>query len=159
MRRLYAEVHATAERRLRRWKWAASFIVAAAAGLAFLVLATRTELRVEGHQLVLRWGTPPSIAEESPQLRPEAPAVALEQADQRSDRSVEDQIRVLSKIVHTMARDSSSRGDDFERDLEALQRRLIDLQRQIDRRFFDTEKDLRTLYKWQFVRNDKREIQ
>jgi hypothetical protein len=135
------------------------FVAATAASLAFVVLVTRMELRVEEHQLVVRWGSPPPVAMESTPLQPDAVAVLPDRKDAPVARTVEDQLRVLSRLVHTIVKDSAKYDEDSQREINWLKVRVRELQGQMDRRFLDTEKDLRTLYKWQFVRNEKGELQ
>jgi hypothetical protein len=159
VRRLYAELQQAAERRARRWKWAAVLVAASLAGLVFFTLVARLELRVEPDQLVLRWGQP-SLPEQPQAPAPVEPVtVGINQADLQAPRRTGDQVVVLSKLIHTLAGDTANRDETHEREIARLKREFNDLQRQIDRRFQDTEKDLRTLYKWQFVRNDKGELQ
>jgi hypothetical protein len=153
---LYAALHRRSQRRARRWRWAALFALATAAGLAFLALSMRLEMRVEQHQLVVRWGTVP--AEPPPALPTERETDVLppgEAGDLRAGPDMAEQVALLSQIVRTLVRDGQNQEQQRKDEIARLQARLDDLQRRTDHRLTDAEKDLRTLYKAQFVLREK----
>src|SRR5262245_18431512 len=96
--RLYRAEDDRRARQLRRWRRAAVALAVAAAVL-LLVVGLRLELRVEAHQLVVRWGTPPAA--------PESPPVA--RAEARPDRATQEQVQLLGELVHALAGDLEAR--------------------------------------------------
>src|SRR5439155_9100593 len=60
---LYRQAAARQGRKVRRWRRLAGALVAVAAGLGLLAFGLHLELRLEAHQLVLRWGSPPPAPE------------------------------------------------------------------------------------------------
>src|SRR5260370_37613156 len=56
---LYHQAAARQQRHLQRWRRAAVLFFGAAAALVALALVPRLEVRLDGHQFVLRWANPP----------------------------------------------------------------------------------------------------
>jgi anti-sigma factor RsiW len=145
--RVYREAAARQMQRLRRWRRAAAALGAAAALLAAALLL-RLELRVDGEQLVLRWGaapepapvarqpeppTQPPPAEAPPRVVAEPPAVSAED------------VRLLKQLIHALAASLDARDRQQLQDLLALQQRLDRLQAQADARWETTERYISAL--------------
>jgi hypothetical protein len=147
--RIYVASQRQIERRLQRWRWAALVAFATAAGLAILALATRFEFRLEGQQVVLRWGdvpTAPAGVEPVEPTRDLFPTV--DRRSQQPAPDVAEQVAVLNQIVRTLLRESLREDDQqSKQELARLEARLAELQRRTQ----EAERDLRTLYKAQFV--------
>src|SRR5262249_18501644 len=131
--RLYRDAAQRDARRARRWRIAAvGFGVTAA--LLLLVFGLRLEGRVEAHQGVLRWGAVPEPVAPAPLpviVRQEVPPTV----------SVEE-VLLLKELVHALAADVES---SERRQLESavrLQQRLDQMQRQTQRQWSDTERDV-----------------
>jgi hypothetical protein len=108
-----------------------------------LVLAAglNLEVRLEGHQVVLRWGSPPP---EPP--RPDAPPAPAVPEWVAHAAAVEEQVQLLSEIVRTLEKDVDDRDQRRQQELAVLQARLRVLQGQIQRRWSETEDNLKALY-------------
>src|SRR5438445_5585270 len=78
-------------RTVRFWRRVAVACCGAAAALAAITLVLRMELRLEPHQLVLRWGPLPAGGQAVP-----LPQEFLAQARQRDSPETEEQLRLLS---------------------------------------------------------------
>src|SRR5581483_1751677 len=70
--RLYRAAAQAQERRSRRWRRAALVFAGLAAALVLFAILPSLEVRCEGHQFVVRWGTPPAPSSE-PQPAPRPP--------------------------------------------------------------------------------------
>ena len=134
--RIYRETAAAEKHRLRRWRRVAVVVSAVAASLGFAAVALRLEVRVEDHQMVLRWGTPPPLPEPSP--APPAPPTQLAPEDVRRLAAVEDQMRLMTEIVHALAGTTGSaeaRDRQRQREIAQLHERLVELQKQTAQRW------------------------
>lgn len=138
--RLYRDAAERRARQARRWRF-----IAAGVGVAAVVLlalfALRLEVRLEGHQMVLRWGVPPEPAAPVPPppvVIREVPAVSAEE------------VQLLKELVHALAADVESSERRSLASVVRLQQRLDDMQRQTQRRWADTERDVSALYTAQF---------
>jgi hypothetical protein len=141
---LYRQAAERQERRLRRWRRTAALVTAAAALFAFFAFGLRLEARIETYQLVLRWGSPPPAPEGQGASLPAATTPAPELPKEvPSNRSAEEQLQLLSKLIHALVDDLQAlerRGREdsyqFQARLQAVQqqsvRRCADLQRSID---------------------------
>jgi hypothetical protein len=131
--------------RVRRWRRVALGLTGVAAFLAVLALGVRLEARVEGGQLVLRWGPPPDGAASEQRDTPfnKHPEALAEPA---SARALEDQLHTVSKILHALAddlRELERREQVNNADMHA---RLKEIQEWNLRRFAALEKNLEALY-------------
>src|SRR5262245_7783395 len=131
--RLYRAEADRRARQLRRWRRAAVALAGAAAVL-LLVVGLRLELRVEAHQLVVRWGTPP----------PAPPPVA--RAEARPDRATQEQVQLLGELVHALAGDLEARDQRQRGELRRLQAQLERLRWQSEQRWAATEDNVSALY-------------
>jgi hypothetical protein len=143
--RLYREAARRQTQRLRRWRrLAAVGLTAAAALLAVLVL--KLEVRVDGNQLVLRWGPPPP---EAPRPAPQPPPGAKEQPARDAD------LELVKELVHLLAVDVQTRDREHKEALAALRERLDALRGEVEGRWAATERDVLALYTAQFGSRDK----
>jgi hypothetical protein len=134
--RLYREAVRFQEGRLRRWRRAAAVMVAAAA-LVLLAFLLNLEVRVDGHQLVVRWGSPPEPVAPTPmivQAPPAPPAISAEE------------VRLLRDLIHALAADVEDRDYRRQQALARLQLRLETLQTQTERRLADNERTSAAFY-------------
>lgn len=124
-------------RRARRWRRLAS-CAAAAAAVVFLAVILRVEIRLEAHQVSLRWGAPAAPPQPDPvaaPLPPTPPPVVpnLEVADAK----VREQVEVLNELLN---------GQQDE--LTRLHGWIAELQRQLTasaRQWRTTERDVAAL--------------
>jgi Putative zinc-finger len=131
--RLYQEASQLQQRRLRRWRRIAVVFSAAAAAL-LLILGLRLEVRVQAHEVVLRWGTPPEHQElPAPQPRPQALA-----------QSHEDNY-LTQQLIHALAEDVAVRDRENQESLGSLEARVNALQRQAQERWDATQRFVSTL--------------
>jgi hypothetical protein len=140
--RIYRDAASRQARRLRRWRRAAAAACAAAAVLA-AVLLLRLEVRLDGHQAVLRWGDPPAPppavvkVEPQPQVQPpEAPPRVVVAAPAEVGA---EEVRLLKQLIHALAANLETCDRQQVRELAALRKRLDRLQAQADERWAATE--------------------
>jgi anti-sigma factor RsiW len=122
-------------RRSRRWRWTALAMTGAAAAVAFIAAALRFEVRVEPHQVSLRWADAPVPAAPAPTPTP-APQVLVPKAT-APDAKFREQMQVLGELVHGQ-----------EEVIGQLQDQIAELRRQLAanaRRWQSTERDVAAL--------------
>jgi Putative zinc-finger len=137
--RLYHEDARREHQRLRRWRRAALCSFAAAA-VVLLALAVGLELRVDHHQVVLRWGTPPV------DFGPLDAPPSLGKPGQGPAAVNSEQLRLVTELVHALADDAAARDRVNQESLALLQVRLDALQRQAQDRWNATERYVSALH-------------
>jgi len=137
--RLYQEAGRRQHVRLRRWRRAALACCAAAAGL-LIALGLRLEVRVEGHQAVVRWGTPPAA------LPDQAPAAAAVLPGPAPAAVNAEEVRLVHQLIHALADDVAYRDRQNQEALGFLETRLDALQHQAQDRWNATERYVSALY-------------
>lgn len=142
---LYQEAARVQRRPQRRW-WVAGAGLAAAVliGLALLKL----EVCAEGHQLVIRWGAPPSAPVDlTPTPAPNPPVVLA------ANPESEERLKFIADYLNALARDAENREKSLKAELSRLQARQNQLQAQSAQsaeRMAATERDVAVLYNVQF---------
>jgi hypothetical protein len=141
--RLYREAAERQERRARRWRRAALACCAAAA-LLLLVVGLRLQVRVDAHQLIVRWGSAPEPLAGVPAPPRDAPppdtpdALALAEARER--------LELMSNLIHALNEDLEARDAQQKQALKRLQARLDEMQFQGNVRWGETERNIAALY-------------
>jgi anti-sigma factor RsiW len=141
---LYRRAAERQRRRLRRWRWAAVTGFAAAAAVLLLALGLNLEVRLEPHQVVVRWGRPPDPPAQTPREAPQPAPVAV-RPEPRPAVDLRDQVQVLSELVQALADDVEARDRGHQEQLARLQARLDEWRRQTTQRWMDTERDVAAL--------------
>jgi anti-sigma factor RsiW len=137
--RLFGEAAARRARTRRRWRRAAA--LAAAAAVVLLGFSLKLEVRVEGHQVVLRWGTPPATPETpTPPPLPHAPRRERAPAEVTAA-----DLRLVRDLIHALAADVESRDRDTQQALLRLSDRLDGLGQQAQERWASTQQLLSAL--------------
>jgi anti-sigma factor RsiW len=131
--RLYQEAARRQERQLRHWRRLACVALAAAAVL-LLVFGLKLEVRLEQHQLVLRWGAPPPVP---------APLVVVPQEPPPASAA---EVRVVRDLLHLLAADVEERDRQMRQGLADMAGRLDSLQGQTQQRWASAQRDLNGLY-------------
>src|SRR6266545_659417 len=104
---IHAQALAMQARSMRRWKrFAVAAAALAASLLAFLLI--RPDVRVGDGQLVIRWGPE----------REQPPALA--QAQPSRDSDLEERIRLLNSLVHSLQKQMDSSDQQFRKDVEFM---------------------------------------
>jgi hypothetical protein len=141
--RLYRQAALRQERKLGRWRRAGVALLAVAAML-LMVLALKLEVRLEGHQAVFRWGSPPvapAPVEPSPPLvQKEAPPTVV----------TAEEVQLMKELIRALAADVAYRDDRQQLALTQLRGRLDALQRQAQQRWDATAEEVGALYTAQF---------
>ncbi len=122
-------------RRSRRWRRAALAMTAAAATVLSVTAALRFEVRVELHQVSLRWADAPAPVAPAPTPAP-APQVLVPKAT-APDARFREQMLALGELVHGQ-----------EEVIGQLQDQIAELRRQLAanaRRWQSTERDVAAL--------------
>jgi hypothetical protein len=140
--RLYREAARRQAQRLRRWRRRAVASLAAAAVL-LVAFGLNLEVRLERHQVVLRWGTPPQA--EAPRPAPPMPDAARPNA---ADRDAE--MQLVKDLIHLLAADVQARDSEQKEALLALRARFEALRAHTNERWAATDRDLTALYTVQF---------
>jgi hypothetical protein len=137
---IYRTAAAAAEsRRLRRWRRLALAACAAAAAL-LLFVSGRLEVRVDAHQLVVRWKAAP--APEAP--APTSPAVAAAAPPAPGPSPAE--WRVANALLQALVDDAKLRDVQHQQDVTRLRAQIEELQRQTTRRWALAEQKITALY-------------
>lgn len=126
-----------------RGKWHRRVLVVAAALLLVGVVLWRAEIRIDQHQLTVRWGMPtPEVPK--PQMQPvaKAPAVTNHDADER--------IQLLNELVHALATEVNTSSQRREADNIEFQRRLAKLEEDARTYRAGAERTFAALYTAQF---------
>jgi hypothetical protein len=136
-----AERQARSARRWRRIACAAGVCLAVVTALA---VGFRLEVRVEGHQAILRWGAPPELP-----ATPPAPAPVPSPRPTAPD-AAEEQLHLLGELVQALSADVRGRDERLRQEIEVLRRQLREVHLQSVRRYEDADRDLTALYQAQF---------
>jgi anti-sigma factor RsiW len=131
---IYQEASRRQLRRVRLWRRLAVSLSAAAAAL-LLVVGLRLELRVDAHQVVVRWGTSPELPQSDP-VQP-APGLAAVNAEHAY---------LTQQLIHALADDVAARDRENQDSLGTLEARLEALQQQQQERWDATQRLVSTLY-------------
>jgi hypothetical protein len=131
-------------RSARRWRRAACAAGVCLAMVTALAVRVRLEVRVDGEQVVVRWGTPPAPPP-APPVRVIVPPLPPTAPD-----GTEEQLRLLGELVQALAADGRGRDERRQEEIEALRRQLREIYQQSVRRWENAERDLTALYQAQF---------
>jgi hypothetical protein len=146
--RLYRDAAESQGRRLRRWRRIATAAVAAAAVVFLALFLSRLEVRLDNHQLVLRWGDVPPQPEvpvpPTPPPQPEPPVITLSPPATTAD--IEDRLRLLSELVQELSNDADRREVRRLEEMARLRTQVQNLQQQLIEQRLATEKDVAALY-------------
>jgi hypothetical protein len=155
--RLYQEAGAQHERRLRRWRRAALAVMTAAAAAILIIGLLRLEVRVEAHQVVLRWGAPPAMPELAPQ--PVAPQVIDEPrpvaVNPAPTQEMENQLKLVTELTQLLASEIETRDRRQGQEIARLQGRMQELHHQMAQWRVATERDVAALYAGQYLTSKK----
>ncbi len=146
--RLFQRAADQQRRRMRRWRRAATAVCGLAAGL-LLVLLLRMEIRVEAHELVLRWGQKAQKA--SPVEIPKTEPTVIVRREVIANPEMEEQLRVIRETLHALAGSLDARDVMVRQKLSQLETRLEAVRRQDGQRWNETERNVAALYKAVFV--------
>ncbi len=143
--RLYRASAAQASRRQRVWRRAALLATGVAALVAIMAFL-RFEAHFQSHQLILRWGAA-SAADISPQVAtPEADAAPSSLASRRA-QSLEDELQLVSKLIHALADDLQEQDRQHRLGASELLTRLRAIEQQSNGRYVALEKEIESLYR------------
>jgi len=134
------------ERRLRRWRRVALLVSSAAALFAVLALGLRLEARVEPHQLVLRWGSLPPAADVPLPAHPKTWPVPDPPKAAQPVRSSDEQLQLLSKLIHALLDDLQALERREREDTSQLHAGLQASQQQNIQRCADLQHSIDALY-------------
>ena len=133
------------ERVVRRWRSVALAGVAAALAL----LAVRVEIRMDGRQMVVRWGRNEPVAQRAEVL----PAPVAVREDLAPSTKVADQldalserVKVLNELVRALAANVDGGDRDRSEELVKVRQELAAVQELYHKRFSETERDVSALY-------------
>jgi anti-sigma factor ChrR (cupin superfamily) len=146
--RLFQQAAAHQKRRMRRWRRAAAAVCGLAAAL-LLVLLLRMEIRIEAHELVLRWGEKPP--ESLPDSFPKAEPTVIVRREVIGNPEMEEQLRVIRETLHALAGNLDARDAVVRQKLGQLETRLEAVRRQDGQRWNETERNVAALYKAVFI--------
>jgi hypothetical protein len=121
--RLYAEAARRQQNQTRRSRRAAVALLGAAA-LLLLMLGLKLEVRLDGRQLVVRWGAAP----ESAAFAPDRPSPQIVVADPPPPSINGEEFQLMKDLIHALAADADTRDRQWQREVATLQARLEALQ-------------------------------
>jgi hypothetical protein len=144
--RLYRASAAQAGRRQRGWRRVA-LLAAGVAALVAIMAFLRFEAHFQSHQLVLRWGPAPT-ADTSPSVpAPAASAAASSSMASHQAQGLEDEVQLLSKLIHALADDLQEQDRQHRLGASELLTRLRAIEQQSNRRYVALEKEIESLYR------------
>jgi hypothetical protein len=146
--RLYCDAADARQRRLRRWRRIAVALGIATAAALLVAVGLRCEVRVEAHQVVVRWGTPPPAPDAVPPLPP-APLI-VEHVASGVSPEVEERLRMLGELIETLAAEGEARDRRQSEELVRLKARLQEMRLEAARWHESTKRDVTALYQVQF---------
>jgi hypothetical protein len=132
----------SAARRRSARLWQVAAVVSLAVMLA--VWLVRVEARIDGRELILRWGrpeVPPPVVETRTIVVREDPAALA---------GIEERIKLLNELVHAVARNHMTTDQPWREELETLRREVTALHQTYHQRLGETERDVSALYTAQF---------
>jgi hypothetical protein len=138
--RLYREAAVTQQGQTRRWRRRAAVVTGLAAALVLVLLGLRLEMRLDRHQLVLRWGSPPT------EPAPPAPVLVPELPPEYASADTAEQLQVLRKLIHALAADVRNRDLRRQEQIAQLHTQVRYLEHQSRRQWTATQRDVDTLY-------------
>jgi hypothetical protein len=142
--RLYREAAERAARRSRRWRAVAVVVASAAAlWLAFTVLG-RLQVRLEAHQLTVRWGATEAADPLPPGSLPPS-----------GSPDAEAHLRLLTELVHGLAADAEGRDRRTRDELAQIHRYLQRQRRELDVRFENVDRHLAAVDAVQVILSQK----
>jgi hypothetical protein len=142
--RVFQDAAALQHRRARRWRRATVALCALAASL-LLIVCLRLELRIDAHQLVIRWS---DVPKEQPLVASPAPEpTVIVRQEFVTDPKVEEQLRVLHDTVHALAGSQETRDARLRQVMGLMQARFETLQLQDTRRWSENDRNFAALYK------------
>jgi hypothetical protein len=142
---IYAASHDRYVRSSRRWRRIAGTAAALAAGILLVAVLPRLEVRLGGHELVLRWGT----ADPPPPAAPDAVLHArLDQLDDRlAARNTDDErLNELKDLLLTLAADVDDRDRRQQHELDNTIRQIALLDAATREQFRRTSETSAALY-------------
>ena len=140
---LYREAARREQRRLRRWRRVALACGAGLAALLLLTIGLNFEVRLERHQFVLRWGTPPPSDE--PAIQNGAVGVSPREHPVAGDE-MQRRLQVLDQLVQELAGNVQALEVKQAQELERLRTGLQELKQQAVLHQEMTGKDVDALY-------------
>jgi anti-sigma factor RsiW len=146
--RLYQEAVRRQERQARRWRRVAATVMGLAAAVAMLSVGLRLEVRIEGQQLVLRWGPPAAVTETQsvPDRTGDLPRVAQGPVESRAATAAADQTALMSNLIRAVADYVQELDRRQHQDVARLQKRLDGLDLENTRRWTAFQKNVDALY-------------
>lgn len=153
--RLYRDAAERQRRRLRRWRRLACASVAAAAVLLLALLLARMEVRLDGHQLVVRWGGDPAPEQPTPPAPTPQVVERVVAAPSPATVEIEQQLRLLTELVQALSHDADLHAERRQQEMSRLRNEVQGLQQQLTQLRLATEKDVAALYAAQFSDKQK----
>ena len=109
------------------------------------------EFRIDGHQLVVRWGNPPTLSAVETNAEPAPPPP--EDNNRTAAPHGDERIRVLNELIHALAADIESRDQQRQQDVASLKRKIALLEEDTRDQWAESERSLAALYTAQFGNN------
>ena len=105
-------------------------------------------LRLDAHQLTLRWGGAPAAEAVPPPRGPDVPPP--EALQERASADMERRLELMSNLIHALNEDLEERDAQQRQALRRVQARLDELQFQGNARLGEAERNIAALYTAQF---------
>jgi hypothetical protein len=154
--RLLQDAAALQLRRARRWRRATAAVCGMAAALLLVVLL-RLEIRMQAHQLFVRWGAAPPVEPLSPPT--ETVRTVVIRQENGVSPELEEQLRVARATLHALADNLDSRDTRLQERVADLEARLERMRFQDGQRWSETERSVAAIYKAVFVLPNRGEKQ
>jgi hypothetical protein len=140
---IYAEALQRQVRRARIWRRAALGLAGLAA-LALLVFGLKLEVRVQAHQLVVRWNQQPEDPVPGANRKPQSPVLA--HVDSPTPQVTVEQIQWVRDVIHALAADVEMRDQKQREAMALLVKNLEAFQYGDNQRWKATQRDVAALF-------------
>jgi hypothetical protein len=157
LQQVYQSASLRQARKLRRWRQAACALCALAA-LLLVAVFLRFEIRVEGHQLSVRWGAVPEVPQSSAPVSDDNFAVQNSPhlpPDWPKTSDIDERLQLMASLIDALTTEVDTHDANHQQEIARLRQRLDLLQASGDTRWHDTERDLAALYVAQFGSSQK----
>jgi predicted anti-sigma-YlaC factor YlaD len=140
---LYRQAAQGQERRMRRWRRAAFGLVGIAAAL-LVVVGLRLEVRLEAHQVVVRWGNAPA-PDNSPSATGQNPGTGVARGDAKEPPVSQQEFQTLRELIYSLASNAettetrfAARDQQRQEEIIALRERLKELRSLLQKQWSET---------------------
>jgi hypothetical protein len=144
--RLYREAADRQARRAQRWRRVALWVSSAAALLVAAALGLRLEVRLEAHQVVLRWGAVPERESTAPSSHPQALPAPPFHTETSLAHVTPEQLQLVTALIHALADNVQTLERRQQKEEKQIHKELQQLKQESTQRWTAFERTVNALY-------------